>query len=128
VCLPGLHITLGVFFRLFTLLEDECHKLDLELATLTSPEESDRQSYINFAAKVHQERVLLDQRDTLIEELDSLKQTLAFLVLHTTTDATNDLAVVIVADRMIDTKKELSNLVRFNRFMEFPYTEGQEGT
>ena len=26
---PGLHIKLGVFFRLFTLLEDDCHELDL---------------------------------------------------------------------------------------------------
>ena len=29
VCPPGLHITLGIFFRLFSLLEDECHELDL---------------------------------------------------------------------------------------------------
>ena len=27
MCPPGLHITLGIFFRL--LLEDECHELDL---------------------------------------------------------------------------------------------------
>ena len=29
VCPPGLHISLGIFFRLFTLLEDECHELDV---------------------------------------------------------------------------------------------------
>ena len=28
VCPPGLHVTLGIF-RLFSLLEDECHELDL---------------------------------------------------------------------------------------------------
>ena len=32
VCPPALLITLGVFFRLFTLLEDACHALDLEMA------------------------------------------------------------------------------------------------
>ena len=32
VCLPGLHITLGIFYRLFTLLEDDCHKLDIRVA------------------------------------------------------------------------------------------------
>ena len=26
---PGLHISLGIFFRLSTLLEDECHELDV---------------------------------------------------------------------------------------------------
>ena len=29
VCLPGLHITLGVFYRLFSLLEEACHNLDV---------------------------------------------------------------------------------------------------
>ena len=29
VCPPGLHITLGIFMRLFVLLENACHDLDL---------------------------------------------------------------------------------------------------
>ena len=33
---PGLHITLGIFTKLYGLLEDECHALDLELALLSS--------------------------------------------------------------------------------------------
>eukprot|EP00731_Ephydatia_muelleri_P006799 Em0003g1047a len=32
VCPPGLHITLGIFTKLFHLLEAACHQLDLELA------------------------------------------------------------------------------------------------
>jgi hypothetical protein len=31
VCPPGLHITLGIFQRLFNLLEEECHMLDLQV-------------------------------------------------------------------------------------------------
>ena len=31
VCLPGLHIKLGIFYRRFTLLEDTCHELDLRV-------------------------------------------------------------------------------------------------
>ncbi|KAL5502912.1 hypothetical protein EMCRGX_G009770 [Ephydatia muelleri] len=38
VCPPGLHITLGIFTKLYGLLEDECHALDLELALLSSEE------------------------------------------------------------------------------------------
>ncbi len=30
VCPPGLHITLGIFYRLFQLMEDDCHELDVE--------------------------------------------------------------------------------------------------
>ena len=36
VCPPGLYITLGVFIKLYGLLEDECHNLDLELALHSS--------------------------------------------------------------------------------------------
>ena len=31
VCPPGLHITLGIFYRLFSLLENECHDLDVRV-------------------------------------------------------------------------------------------------
>ena len=34
VALPALHITLGVFFRLFELLEEACHHLDLQMANM----------------------------------------------------------------------------------------------
>ena len=39
MCRPGLHITLGIFYRLFCLLEDECHKLDLRIAEEDSIDE-----------------------------------------------------------------------------------------
>ena len=38
--MPGLHISLGVFYRLFTLLETEAHQLDLELAQHSSQPDS----------------------------------------------------------------------------------------
>ncbi len=31
MCPPGLHITLGIFYRIFSLLEEECHLLDLAI-------------------------------------------------------------------------------------------------
>ena len=31
-CLPGLHISIGIFQRLYALLEEECHELDLQIA------------------------------------------------------------------------------------------------
>lgn len=35
VCIPGLHISLGVFYRLYSLLEAACHELDLIFAEET---------------------------------------------------------------------------------------------
>jgi hypothetical protein len=114
---------LGVFFRLFTLLEDECHKLDIELAARKSPNERDKSSYVSYAAKVHQERTLLDQKDILVEELKVLHQTLSYLALHTTTTSTNpphattpstNPAIVAVANVLKGRKEKLKDLVRFN--------------
>jgi len=34
VCIPGLHISLGVFYKLFTLLEAAAHELDIWLPSL----------------------------------------------------------------------------------------------
>ena len=50
--LPGLHITLGVFYRLWSLLEQACHQLDLELAKHTAPLSADRQSFSEYAKVV----------------------------------------------------------------------------
>ena len=33
VCIPGLHISLGIYYRLFKLLEDAVHCLDFEVAS-----------------------------------------------------------------------------------------------
>ena len=35
VCLPGLYISLGLFHRLFTLLEEECQTLDRAMTVVT---------------------------------------------------------------------------------------------
>lgn len=108
-----------MFFRLFTLLEDECHKLDVHMATMTSPEESDRQSYITYASKVHQERTLLDEIKTLKDGLDFLEQTRSFLLLTTTTPTTSTPSPTIqaVTNVIEGKKKNLTELVRLTDMM-----------
>ena len=39
MCPPGLHITLGIFYRLFSLLENECHDLDVRVLEEDSMDE-----------------------------------------------------------------------------------------
>ena len=51
--LPGLHISLGIFMKLWTLLEAECHKLDLELAQHTTGSTGDRKAYLKYSAAIH---------------------------------------------------------------------------
>lgn len=51
--LPGLHISLGIFMKLWTLLEAECHKLDLRLAQHTTGTTGDRETFLKYSAAIH---------------------------------------------------------------------------
>lgn len=84
------------------------------MATIKSPQESDRRSYIDYASKVHQERIILDKVKTLKDGLVFLEQTRAYLLLQTTTTTTSVTSPTIQAvTNVIDIKKkDLSELVR----------------
>ena len=110
VSLPGLHITLGIFYRLFTLLEDECHKLDIEMASLTSPQSEDRQSYVDYSKVVKRERALLDEKETIDKEMKWLYQAITHLTLNSITPST-DPQVIIVAKKLKEIKDRHSDIV-----------------
>ena len=50
--MPGLHISLGIFYRLFTLLESSCNEWDLELAQYASQPDT-LHSYKLYSSAVH---------------------------------------------------------------------------
>lgn len=62
VCPPGLHITLGIFYRLFSLLESECHLLDLKITEEDSTDEGGA-SYANHLRALQKFKNLKDQLD-----------------------------------------------------------------
>ena len=62
---PGLHITLGVFYRLWTLLEQACHQLDLELAKRKAPLSTDRESFTKYAEVLRELASLEDEKNEL---------------------------------------------------------------
>eukprot|EP00731_Ephydatia_muelleri_P000913 Em0001g913a len=47
--IPGLHMTQGVFMKLFRLLEDTCHQFDLQLAYTYQEESSSSSSFTKHA-------------------------------------------------------------------------------
>lgn len=74
VCLPGLHMTLGIYDRLWELLEGECTKLDLLLAEHTPGGETGT-SYDQYVTALRKREqlsaslVTQEQRATLLEQL-----------------------------------------------------------
>ena len=85
----------------------------MEMAKLKSPHQSDKSAYVNYATRVHQERVLLDQKEVLEEELKFLQQTLSYLVLHNTTASPSNPAVMAVSSVIKAKKGKLTDLVNF---------------
>jgi hypothetical protein len=53
--LPGLHISLGIFHRLFSLLEDACHRLDVKAAESADQQQCARQSSYSDYGQVQRE-------------------------------------------------------------------------
>ena len=99
---------------MFTLLEDECHALDVEMALLSSTQAGDRKAFADSAEARKKERVLLDEKEKMEGEIKSFKQTLAYLALHSsstsiTTSATLtcDPRMVAVASAIMDRKRKL---------------------
>ena len=67
VILPTLHISLGVFKKLFDLLEKECHSMDVELLHLRVRTE-DSAGRTNFDDQVVAERERQDNVKQILEE------------------------------------------------------------
>ncbi len=98
ICPPGLHITLGIFYRLFQLLEDECHVLDVAVRDEEDSCDKGGPSYSNYVGDVTRARILKDEIDRLLslhaieiiceqhnyranEQIDQLNDLIAIFVL-----------------------------------------------
>ena len=70
VCPPGLHITLGIFTKLYGLLEDECHNLDLELALHSS--EDAHSSFSTYSQELQKLHLLQAEMEQVTDKVQHL--------------------------------------------------------
>ena len=80
ICFPGLHLTLGIFNRLFDLLEEACQELDMKLCTQASQAVGGT-SYNKHVAALRQLKQLQEQHTELTNETNALKQLMTYLLL-----------------------------------------------
>ena len=111
VCPPGLHITLSIFYRLWTLLETACHELDLELATRTSPRPTDRKSFQHYSALVKQLAKLNEKKTGLLELTSALNSRLADLAIQIP-DAESHPRVQMLMEEALSSARKLNEIVR----------------
>ena len=107
---PGLHISLGIFFRLFTLLEDECHKLDV-IHSLSLQGSTAGFTFNRYTSALRRQTTLRDNIDRLSSQIHGLEQLLTLAVVSLppntpqTTALTHQLVEEITSRK--DKKKEI---------------------
>ena len=83
MCIPGLHISLGIFNRLYNLLENACHELDLlQAETDTGAESQAGTSFGRYSAALRKLTELQHLHDTTEEACKNGEQLLLYLTLH----------------------------------------------
>ncbi len=63
-------------------MEEECHLLDLELATQTAPQATDRQMFVQYSTLVKELGQLENKRNELRQYTDTLQQALTTLAIQ----------------------------------------------
>ena len=109
VCLPALHITLGIFYRLFNLLENECHKLDLKSALLRSSV-STTVSYATYATAMQKVQQITEDTQHLQAQLKDVTQLVSYFTLHLTEDSAAGLMTGL-HQRLVDIRQSIADLV-----------------
>ena len=82
-CIPGLHISLGVFYHLYTLVEEACHELDLRVANMTSTQNTGvgGVSFETYVSNIHKLFALKEESAKQSQVVSVLDQLLTYLAL-----------------------------------------------
>ena len=82
MCVPGLHLSLGIFDRLWTLLEDACKELDLRLAEANHGKGGvGGDTFIQYSVTLQQKASLKSQLDSQKAHANLLEQLATFFSL-----------------------------------------------
>ena len=75
MCVPALHISLGIFLWLFQLYEEACHELDVKLAAILTTSTKANQhfnAYITALKKIADNEDMIQQCEGMAESNDQL--------------------------------------------------------
>ena len=112
VSLPGLHISLGIFYRLFNLLEDAVHCLDFELAPTSATAQQQSSTIERYAKSLRQKADLEEEKSKLEQQAAVAEQviTLAAINMSATFTTTPDL-VDAMATEAARLRKKIADTV-----------------
>ena len=107
VSLPSLHITLGVFQRLFELLELDCHKQLAHSSEAVSSCTASYQRYLDAKHKAMSVQEKIKQHENQLKNTEQLATCLALIMNTTATDS----RLAVVHSRAAELREKITSLV-----------------
>eukprot|EP00731_Ephydatia_muelleri_P032590 Em0024g134a len=112
VCPPGLHITLGIFTKMFNLLEAVCCNLDLELALHAT--DVDSSSFSKYSLELQNLPLLQAELEEAQQAQENFQQMATYVVL--VGGAERNPRAVNLLKQAADKKKHVKALVSLNEY------------
>ena len=110
MCTPGLHLSLGIFDRLYTLLEQACQELDLQLAEQEGAAELGGASFQEYATVLKRLSQLREEHTNETQKATILTQQVTFFSLSVSTPE-KDQAVQEARKEAHTAKRQLGTMV-----------------
>ena len=76
MCPPGLHITLGIFYRLFKLFEEACHELD---AVAHFKDDVGGASFVKYSSSLREQNKLKEEEERIKKQVSGMEQLITVL-------------------------------------------------
>lgn len=112
VCLPALHVSLGIFYRLYTLLEQASHQLDLKLAQeKNGSEQLGGVTFMEYSSKLETLHKLTEERDGHVQAVGVLEQLVTRMALTATSEDSAQAQICYVKDMIHSYQQKIHELV-----------------
>ncbi len=114
MCIPGLHISLGVFLRLFELLEKAAHELDVLIAMAlgrkTQQPQELRQAFVQHIEVLRSISALTKEANEAMDHADFLDSISSWTVLSSESE-TEDPQVAAMREEARSSRRKADELV-----------------
>ena len=108
VCIPGLHLSLGIFNRIWELMEYECQELDLRLAHTKGS--TGGSTFVHYANTLQQRSHLAMELETQQGYVSLIDQMVTYLTLTLPDAETND-SLIQLREDAANTHKSIRGMV-----------------
>ena len=115
VALPALHISLGIFDRLYKLYKDACHELDVKLAAAMSAPVQGTDTFMQYSKQIQEKGKMTEKMEEILNEAEWYEDLAVQLAFFHEQGVERDGEVSAVQREAIKLHEEANSLVSKHR-------------